>query len=374
MSDVLAGLGARSAPIERAPENLSAAQRQGWERTTINSVKKDDETVLVIALPRGVGSLQGADLAEYVRTNPLIVMAWSNPTTGFSQLTDRDREAALRALEHGTTSTFSQEALVLQNEAKIAEFATNLDSALSQFGFNPSKALYELYRNGVFAYVDSQQDDQLKEGYRQELMQRMAGLFGEGFDFQAALGEEAEFRGFLQGFLSLLSSGTYYDACLYGLPQFSRQETGSRLSDLISEAIEEYAGIPQELLREMQTAGRLSRPLTENEFTELLSDGRVQRPVDQDWTLPLGQSDVSESARALRLFMTELGTLSGISDQEKGMKYAYLYNLWTIAQGSDILQNTDAYTMAAEFYRVTGLEISSEAVRSAWEENRYAMR
>jgi len=373
MSDVLAGLGARSAPVERAPENLSAAQRQGWERTTVSSVKKDDETVLVIALPPRAGNLQGADLAEYARANPLIVMAWSNPTTGFSQLTDQEKEAVFRALEHGTT--FGQETLSMENEAKIAEFARNLDNSLSQFGFNPLGALYELYKSGVFSQVNILQDEQLRDGYKEELMKRITGMFGEGLDFQSALNEEAKFSDFLQGFLSILSKGTYYDACLYGLPYFAEQDPNSRLFELTAAAIEEYAGIPQELLREMQTAGRLSRALTEDEFKDLLSDSRVQRIVDQDWTLPPGQSDISESARALRFFMTELGTLSSVPQEDRGGKYAYLYDLWTVAQNNqDLLQNAGAITMAREFYRVTGLEISSDSVRSAWEDNRYAMR
>jgi hypothetical protein len=346
---------------------MMQARQQGWEFKSPADITKEG-LQLVVALPPSQAGLDGAGLAEYMRSNPgMVLAAWRDANGRFSALSDSDREMALRALEQGTS--FGEQQEFSANQAKIAEFGSGLDSVI---GFDPSSALYSLYRNGVFSYIDSMDDGQVKDGYREELMKRLSGI--PGLDFETALRDEAQFRDFLQGFLSLLSDGSVYNGCLYALPYFAGLGTDSRLYEPVAAAIEEFSGLPQELLKELHASGRLSRAFTEAEFRELLRDGRVQSLVDRDWSLPPGQEDASESARALRFFMTELGTLSGIPEQEKAVKYAHLYDLWTIAQNADLLQNGDACMMAREFYRVTGMEISSDMVRSAWEENRYAAR
>ncbi len=366
MTDLLTGLGARSAPIQRAPENIAQARQQGWEIAVHDEISRNGMQ-LVVALPPSEAGLEGAALAEYARTSPMVLLAWSEESGRFTALTPEEKEMALLALEQGTTLDEQEE--IRRNQEQVEEFGKSLDDMV---GFDPSSALYDLYRSGVFSYIESQPETQLREGYREELMSRLSGV--EGLDFEKGLEEETKLRDFLQGFLTVFSEGSVYHACLFGFQYFARIEPEDRLSAIVASAIEEYAGIPQEFLKELKADGRLSRPMTEDEFRELLADPRVPRLSEQDWALPPGQEDRSESERAMRFFMDGISSLRSAPSEEVGEKYAYLYSLWTIAHGDDLLADANAYLMAREFYRVTGLEINSEAVRDAWQEYRYAMR
>ena len=120
------------------------ARQQGWEFKSPADITKEG-LQLVVALPPSQAGLDGAGLAEYMRSNPSMVLtAWRDANGRFSPISASDRDLVLRSLEQGTS--FSQQVTVSDNEAKIAEFGSSLDGVI---GFDPSAALGAQGRPGT---------------------------------------------------------------------------------------------------------------------------------------------------------------------------------------------------------------------------------
>ncbi|MEW5996733.1 MAG: hypothetical protein AB1657_04015 [Candidatus Micrarchaeota archaeon] len=359
-------LGISQRQQERVPSTLAEADRLGWQIRGFPQVSKDGNT-LVALLPPGERFENDAQAAEFARQNPQrVAMLWLIPDGATISLTAEERSDALAALT--TQATFRELEAARAEERNVEEFAARLDEITARSPFNPERVLYEMFKERIFSGVSEERDEGLREAYQKALTDKMKGLFGESFSFESTLEQEQTFGQFIGSFLSSLSGGHYLEACSYGLPLITSLYTADResmLAGMVIAAFEEFAGIPSEVIAEWHQAGKLTGALSEQQLWAMLNDPRVESFVGMYASLPRDYEDPSTEHRMMRFFSYPLRELVSdwprLSGQEKGRLYAEIYDNWQAARSEPSV----AYAMAMEFFRATGMDISSPAVRGA---------